>query len=933
MHPTIQSLCKLAARASVPTAAAVCSLLDAATFDGYVRESYSGSTLEGARVSLSQLDRTTTTGRGGYFSFSDVEPGEYTVTIDYLGADPVTEQVVVSEGAANRLAAEVVMGYTELDEVVVRSQSAAQSTALNLYRNSDAINNVISADEIGQFVDQNVAEALQRLPGVSTTRDQGEGRFVSVRGIEAGLNSVTINGMRIGTPEDGSREVALDVIPSGSVQRLEVVKVPTPDMPGDSIGGAINVSSASAFDREGRSIRYRVEGSYSDLTGDLSPKWEFGYSDIVGDGKVGISFGLNYLDRDFGSDNIETEYDYLDVESTGGEALAPIESQLRKYFINRERLGANLNLDFRIDERNEYFFNILYSEFTDAETRQRSIFVFEDGDLESIAGGAATFREIEPDGFRRRIRFRTQEQDTLALSAGGSHRLADWDFDYRVGYSEASETSPDEREGRFEYDGPGLDAIVRSGSGIPTFEILAGGSPDSSHLRNENSLLDRVVLESKFVDENDLNFSANLERVFDAGDNPFTLKFGIDGRFKEKDVDVNESELRDVPDLALDGFSAPTDGVPFGDLGDGISSSAFLDYFYGNRGLFAERPQDVAENTELSASGDFVAEEDVLAAYAMGTWDVDDWRFIAGGRVEDTDFSAVGNQIEFNEDGDLVGVSPRRASSSYSNFLPALHARYEGFEDVVLRGAWSNTIARPSFSNLSPGALVNREDLEVETGNPDLDPYESTNFDLMADWYLKGAGVISAGVFYKDIDNYIVDFTTSSDAEFPGFEVERPINGTSAEVKGLELNWEQRLNQWTQSLDGFLVGANLTLLDSKFTLLERPGETFALPLASEELSNFYVGYERGPVSLRLSATQRGKYLDEIGDDPNFDIYVADHSQLDFTASWRFTEQVELAFEVINIGDEPLELYQGRKGNNLQFEEYGLTYVLGVKGRF
>lgn len=823
----------------------------------------------------------------------------------------------------------------ELEPMVVTTQAGAQAAALDLYRASDALKRVVSADEIGQFVDQNVAEALQRLPGISVTRDQGEGRFVTIRGIESGLNTTTVNGMRIGSSEDDTREVPLDLIPTGSVQSLEVIKVPTPDMPGDSIGGAINIASASAFDRPAKTFSYRLGGTYSTLTEDLGPRLELGYSTLLGDDEsLGLSFGINYQDRDFGSDNHETEYDFLENEATGEDVLVPLESQYRIYDVNRERLGANFNLDYRPSNSTELFFRTLYSRFTDAETRQRLIFIFEDGTLENVANGVANYSDIEAGGFRKRVRFRTQDKDIIALAAGGKHEFENWTLDYRLGYSDATEDAPDEIEGRFEYNGgDDLDATVAFGSGRPTIAISRAGSPDTSHATNANQELNRVVREAKLVEETDTNLSLNAARIFDLTSGKLTLKFGADGRFKEKDVDVTEFEERDVPDLGLDNFTANIRSFPFGYFGDGISSAAFLEYYEANRDDFAQRPQDVAENNLLNAIGDFSATEDVTAAYLMGTYDTGAWRFIAGARFEDTDFTADGGELEIDADGDFTGVTPRRVSNNYDNFLPAFHARYNVSESLVARFAWSNTLARPSFGDLSPNALINLEDSEVEAGNPNLDPYESTNFDFIIDWYLPASGVFSAGVFHKDIDNYIVDFTTDSDPEFPGFEVERPVNGTSAEVTGFEFNWEQRLVQWSEALDGFLFGANLTLLDTEFTLAQRAGETFDLPLASETVYNVYLGYERGPFSLRLSLNRRGEFLDEIGDDTDFDIYVNEHTQFDLTASWRVRPGLDFNIEVVNITDEPLELYQGRPGNNLQLEEYGPTINFALRGSF
>ncbi len=825
----------------------------------------------------------------------------------------------------------------DLDPWVVNSQASIQAISLERYRESDALMNVISSDEIGQFVDQNVAESLHRLPGISITRDQGEGRFVSIRGIESALNTTTVNGMRIGTPENENRNLPLDIIPSGTAQLLEVIKVPTPDMPGDSIGGAINISTKSAFDQKGREISYSLLGTYSELTEDLGPKLKLGYSDVfsVGNGSdnLALSFGINYQDRDFGSDNIETAYDFLENESNGQDVLAPIETQVRQYQVNRERLGLSLNLNYAPNEGHELFLNTVLSLFTDAETRQRSIFVFEDGDLVRAENGQFEFSEVAEDAFRRRIRFRTQEKDIFAISGSGRHQFDRWHLDYLAGISRAREEVPDEIEGRFEKTGDALHALVNAGHGIPTYTITNAGSVDSAHLQNANYELDRVVREGVDVEENTQNVSINLERLADPDSLFPTLKFGVDARYTQKEVDVTEFELRSVPSLNLADFSAKRRSFQFSGLGEGISSTLFKQYFADNRSAFNERPGDVEENLILNTSQDYEADEDVLASYLMGTWDWNNWRLIAGARFEQTDFVAEGNEILLDENGDLASVNPTRAKSDYNSFLPGVHLRYEASENLVIRAAWSNTIGRPSFGDLAPNSQINLEDFEVSVGNPNLDPYEASNLDLMLDYYLDGAGVFSVGVFYKQIDNYIVDFTTTSDPEFQGFEVERPINGTDASVVGFELNWEQQLGEWSSALEGFLIGTNATFLDTEFEISERTGETFQLPRASEEVFNLYLAYERGRLSTRLSANWRSQFLDQIGESREFDIYVADHNQWDLTFSYRIRPGMEIIAEISNITDEPLELYQGFKGNNLQLEKYSTTFNLGIKGRF
>lgn len=526
---------------------------------GTVRAADTGRPLVGARVQVVGSETSVVTDEAGRFVLTGLPTGAVVLDVRYEGNDSERVDATVTAGARTDLDIAVGAEPTAVDNIVVRSQRIALNDSLNRYRTSDSISNYLSADDTGQFVDQNVAENLQRLPGISITRDQGEGRFVSVRGVNANLSTVTINGMRIGTPEAGDRAVPLDVIPSGSVDLLEVTKIPTPDMPGDAIGGAIDVRSGSPFDADrDHPFRVRAEAEYSELNDEINPDLRFNYDQVVsfgsGTDNLGISIGANYVNRDFESDNIEGAYDFI-TDQAGNEQFALIETQQRKYFVERERLGANVNLEYRPTFDDSVFFNMLYSEFTDAEERQRSIVVFEDGTLTNFDGVNGTYEGIEPDSFRRRTRFRTKEQDTVAASIGAEHIRGDWTMDYRLGHSITRERVPDEREGRFEYDLGPLDATFTQGRGIPTFEILSAGAPDTTYLRNANYLLDRVVLEPIAVDDNDTTLSFNAERDRAFGIDGLVMKAGLDYRLKSKDSNVDETELRDVAAVNLDDFT------------------------------------------------------------------------------------------------------------------------------------------------------------------------------------------------------------------------------------------------------------------------------------------------------------------------------------------------------------------------------------------
>jgi TonB-dependent receptor len=830
---------------------------------------------------------------------------------------PAAAQQVSPDGSVLAVAA---AGAVDLERIEVRAQLEAQIRAVELKRDANAIQDAIASDSMGDYPDMNVAESLQRLPGVSVTRDQGEGRFVVIRGLDAALNSVSIDGIAVGTPEDSSRAAPLDVIPTDSTERLRVIKSATPDMPGDAIGGSVVVESASAFDRDGRSLKGKVEASHQQLSGETSPKAAFNYSEVFND-TFGVALGVNYQKRSFESDNTEVEYDTFD----GGadDDLIAVDLQHRKYTIERERTGANLNLDWRPDDDNRYYLRTLYSQFDDAETRQRTIFGLGDGDgIAALGDGRYEIDELPADAISKRMRYRTKEENTFAASLGGENRLSGAVLDYRVGYTKTRERVNDEMEARFDYAGDDMSATLDQNRGIPAL-----GLSDSGWMDNGNYEFDRVVIAPKQVDDSERSAQVNIR--FD-GENS-SYKFGVLGRWRERQVNIDEAELRRGPVVDLSSWNGKTLDHRGGSLGQGMSSAAMLAWWAANGSQYSARPGDVAANTMTSLEEDYSANEDIFAAYAMGTWDIGALRVIGGVRVESTQFDATGNSVDVDADGNVT-VSPRIASNSYASVLPGLHLRYDTNNNWVLRGAVNKTVARPSFGDISPRMAVNRDDEEARIGNPNLDPYESTNLDFSFERYLGDSGIVSLGLFHKSIDGYIVQVESKDDPEYPDFAVTRAFNGEKAKVFGAEFNWQQQLAFLPGAWSGLLVGASGTWLDTDFDpgLADRSHDEFSLPRASKNVYSAHVGYENGGFSTRLAGVYRSEYLDTIGDSRAFDIYVAPHTQLDFSLDYKVSRNVSLYLEASNLLDEPLELYQGVRSRTLQNEEYGRTYAIGLK---
>ena len=569
----------------------------------------------------------------------------------------------------------------------------------------------------------------------------------------------------------------------------------------------------------------------------------------------------------------------------------------------------------------DYDGEMLGAAFLDSVARPEARYVATK--FRALGGNQYRVDDLAADSIQKRMRYRTKKENTFAASVGGENRLSGAVVDYKVGYTRTEERVNDEMEARFEYAGDDLSATVDQNSRVPRIALSDAGWMD-----NGSYDFDRMVLSPKRVDDKEHSAQVNLR--FD-GDNA-SYKFGLLGRWRDRDVDTNERELRVGPDIALSDWTTGTPEHRGGTLGQGMSSDAMRRYWAQFGGQYSARPQDAGGNALASLEEDYTASEDIFATYAMGTWDIGALRIIGGVRVENTQFSAVGNQVDVAEDERSFTVTPRVASSSYTNVLPGLHLRYDAADDWVLRASANKTVSRPSFGDISPRVGYSRGDEEVRLGNPELDPYESTNIDLSVEKYLGSTGIVSLGLFHKSIDGYIVETVRTNDPAYGGFDVTQPINGRKATVRGAELNWQQQLAFLPAGLDGLLVGASGTWLDTGFDagIEDRAGEDFTLPRASKHVYSAHIGYEKYGLSTRLAAVYRSEYLDSIGKGRAFDIYVAPNTQLDFSLDYKFTPRISMYFEAQNLLDKPLELYQGTRSRTLQMEEYGRTYAVGLK---
>ena len=868
---------------------------EAGKLQGLLTDSSQTSYFSGAQITVKELGLSTVSRRDGSFRFSNLPEGQYTLEITYLGANTLEVPIDIKSGETLAKDFVLVGKRADLENIIVYGQRAGQASALNQQRSADSIKSIVSSDAIGQFPDQNAAEALQRLPGLSIERDQGEGRYVGIRGIDPNLNNVTINGLNVPSPDGGARSVALDVIPSELIQTLEVSKSVTPDMDGDAIGGSVEVKSLSAFDKKGTSASVTAQVSHNDLRDEVSPKLSGSVTNVFND-TFGVAAALSYYDRDFGSDNIE---------SNGDDEI-----EQRYYSINRERLGAAVNFDYRPDFNNQYYLRTLYSRFSDDEYRLANTFTFDDDDSEVERGS----------------KDRYEEQSILSLTAGAEHQLNDWLIEYQLGYSKADEDEPSSLY--YTFVGEEMDISSDMQGKIPTIV------QDASVMELSNYELDEIELSQNEAQDTESSFKFDVTRSLEVSGHSAEIKFGGKYRDREKTNDAIVS----LYDGDFDGvdpsqFEAAAPDWGLGDFGPGLHKGAMRDYF--------NQEEDALELAELdseveSNGATYSNEEDILAVYLMGKIDINDLRIVAGLRYEDTDFSTSGMRVELieNEETDVEEVVNTlwKSDRSYNHLLPSLNARYEFSDKLVARFAYTQTISRPKFEDVAAYQIIETKteeddgvfvtEREAEAGNPELLPYESENIDLSIEYYPGDIGVLSAGYFHKSIDNFIIIADVAGTEGWEGYEeVTQAINGDTATVDGIELSWVKGFN------NGFLISANGTITDSEAeTLLDGELYKTSLPNQSDRIGNLTLGYENNQMSLRLTMSYKSENLEEIDGDL---IRMEDsHQQIDFTAKYFINESMHVYFNAININDEPYYNYFDTPSVNAQYEEYGRTLELG-----
>ncbi|PIB35294.1 hypothetical protein BFP72_07725 [Reichenbachiella sp. 5M10] len=933
-----------------------------ASLVGVVQDELSG--LPGVNVRVKdQNSKGAITDLAGKFRLTNLPTGKSTLVLSFIGYENHEVEVDLTAGETKDLG-EVNMKVlvTELDDVVVKgTYFPSQQRALNIKKQSPGIMEVMAADAIGKLPDRNAAEAVQRIQGVSIERDQGEGRYALVRGTPAEWNSTLINGDRLpasdGTSDNsmGTRSVPLDIFPSDMIEYVQLSKAITPDMEGDAIGGSINFITRTA--PQNKTFNVSLGGGYNGQ----AEKPMYSASMLYGDriGKFGFMVSAAYWNRNWGSDNYEVEYNFSSPDPK--EQFAVDNLQLRDYMGQRTTLGLNVGLEYEFNTNHRIFARGVYSDFTDNEIARQHNFYF----LENMA-----------EVMTRNGKF------TIQLSGGevgGEHNLGNgWSLDWKASTylndmsTDDPKSLPKDERGYpmafFQQRGVVFDDLVDGykylqvddPSGDPEDDIQPDmqGSLDPQQLvlsqllsygigSREQDVSGQLDIGKKINEKLTLTAGGKYKHKTREGGTPLTI--WIPGAFLGIPNSPAPATLADLQTESFpeNGGFLQEIGSPYEDiLIDQITTKQlrelYTDDVLNQYGMYKiSRGEDSPD----AATGFYTGKESVVAAYIMGEYSISDQLMLIGGvRNESTTVDYKGKQVTTTLDanGDEVSIIQDVENHKTTNaLLPMLHIKYSPQENLNIRAAYTRTFARPNFSDLNPGEVRNDQTRTITKGNVDLNPTYSNNLDLMAEYFFQDVGLLSGGVFYKQITDVIFKDQSILNISGQNYQVIEPKNLESAWLAGFEVGISKRMSFLPGALNGFGVEANYTYTRSELEVPryeEQGGQVVtlmdkqSLPRQPKNIFNASVYYEKYGLMVRVAANFKGKYIDIIRQEAGPENYrwYDKNLTVDLSAAYSITKSLRFFLELNNLTNAPLRYYHGVSERPEQVEYYSVRGQAGLR---
>jgi len=903
------------------------------TITGRVTDASQG-VLPGARVELQPTGKSAISNDQGEFTITEIAPGKYTLTVSYVGFDPFSTDVNLTGEAASRV--EAVLQIGKHNEVVTVSggRERGEAEAINIEKTADNIVQVLPNEVITSLPNTNIADAVGRLPSVSLERDEGEGKYIQIRGTEPRLSNVTIDGIHVPSPE-GVRNVKLDVIPADLVDLVEINKTLSANQDADAIGGSVNLVTKRATDKPYVSLLGM--GGYTPISGsrnlyqfDATAGQRFGT-----DKKIGLLFGGSYDYNARGIDDLEPGQ-AVSTLPNGSVFVGPNTESIRNYHYDRKRYGFDGEADYKLGDMSSVYLRGLFAKFKDygedwIYTPSITNFITDPADPNNTCGITATSGVQGCGGMAFTDVYRTPAQQIFSVQAGARHASRSTLIAYRVALSEAQYTGGFAFGG---FGGPGSGnnsvafAVDTKNPFIPKFPVLNGVN-----------IYDPSQYQLSFADnENDNVF----ERDF-VGDISLNKQYSVGSHYSSFQIGFKGWDATKTSRFDRENFSVPTTGLLMSQV---LSNFRDNNYYFGNltygpvtdytKILAAVQGGGTTPNIPYNLQNSFNIAERIWAGYVMNTISFGRLRLQAGLRIESTEdtLGAVNVVVDPNHEGQFI-VTPVSTNNTYVNPFPSVQAQYRFGSDTILRAAYGMGIARPNFGDSAPYFTEDPNSFpRFRAGNPNLKPTHGQNFDLLAEHYLKSLGLIQGGFFYKTLTDPIYTLLVPYHDAFENILV----NGPNAYILGFEGAWQQRLSFLPGALNRMGVRANYSYTTSRATLPEASGRSDHPTLLRTAPNNWNIDvtYDKKGFSARMGLTHNDAniwfYGGSNAKDPTGDTYLYPHTQVDAQVSYWIPRShgLQVVVSGLNLNNEVFGFYQGAEQYPIQREYYNRTISAGLR---
>jgi iron complex outermembrane recepter protein len=967
---------------------------------GQVSNAVTGANLQGARIQIAGTNREVLSDSQGFYEFNGLAPGNYTLMLSYPGLDTQNKTVTVQAEARARQDVGLNSGVYMLEKFTVAGEREGNAAAIVAQRNAVNIQNVVTSDAFGSIAKGNVGNFLRRLPGIAGTTDEIDTENVILRGMSAEFTTMDIDGSRYAGGGTGRNQSALSV-PTDMIERVEVIKAPTPENAADSLGGRVNMVTRSAYDRQGRQVTFRLADSYSFTYGravgrhsksSAAPSLATSFSDVYS-----VAGGHNNLGI-YTSANWERILDVRgttawDNTTTSGGVEYPRFNNGSIALHGIDRGGATFRIDYKLSGHSSIGTQLSWNTYTNNLFRTRN--QVKNGTVRTaLSTPDYMFTVLDGASYATERSDRFQPQNRLAARVYGKYATAsnikfDTDFsvqrttqrNYTTFYNATSTRKfnyvLDRRAGDYRWPAIRMLSDFYTTTGPTTTALPAtylDVNPFSDDFRDTSSTsglqFQRIFSKNEIV-----SAKVDATKVL-AARFPIEFKSGLN--YRGEAVKSSRDDLRGEFNLTAAGFGKDLSSLndqnwdlggaigryPVGVTADldkvkqalGISyagpANDPINSWNYNPKTFAISTDSTRQNTLQNNRKVF---EHIFAWYGQGSVKLGSLNILTGVRVEHTEDTR--NQVARNRAaaGTLAEWTSRRwNNASYTNYFPSIHARYTLTRNFIVHASYSTTSGRPNWSNILGVADSDDTKHTITVPNLDLKPRTSQNYDLSLEYYFEPVGVLSFGVFRKDIKNY--DVTTSeiiSTAQAidlgaqpaPGddtpYTVSTKENAGTGLVKGIEASYSQSLTFLPGVFRGLGVFANFTYLQTEGTFTNT-GTAGAPPISTKKLQGFIprtanagLSYVYSKVDLRASWNFTDYWSENTPSDPLTTKIRGSRWAIDVSSKYRVSKRLSLFADFVNITTNHGEKYRGFVAQNRRVETNALGFLVtaGVQGTF